>query len=141
MSREIKFRAWDNEENKYFKPTYEAYKGNLKDLSIGLGGRVIRRTLEMPAEDESMFKNRYLLEQFTGLTDKNGVEIYEGDIVKWVGMVDYNYEVVFKKGSYYTAHINKSLGDWGLLSDMYRPDIVECFDEGFEVIGNIHETK
>ena len=83
MKREILFRAWDKVEGKYFEPIYEAYKGNLLDLSISLNGRILRRTIEIPAEDESCFQDRYILEQFTGLTDKNGVKIFEGDIVKW----------------------------------------------------------
>ena len=29
--REFKFRAWDSKENKFFKPTYEAYNGKLED--------------------------------------------------------------------------------------------------------------
>jgi hypothetical protein len=83
--RPIEFRIWDNEEQKYFEPIYEAYKGNLIDLSISTNGRLLRRTLAMPAEDESMFEGIYEIEQFTGRTGKNNVKIFKGDrILFWV---------------------------------------------------------
>lgn len=86
---ETKFRVWDTHLNMFFKPTYEAYAGKLQDLSITLCGRLLRRTLEKPAEDESMFEGRYILTQYTGLKDMYGEELYHKDIVHHSWMEDF----------------------------------------------------
>lgn len=125
--REIKFRAWDKGLSKFHYP-------ELWDRS-------------MP----SNWKEWYEITQFTGLHDKNGKEIYEGDIVvkdgyKWFdegrpnyrGVVEWIYsqwQVVAycinneKRGI--STGINEGLNDKG-------------FEEGtlseWEVIGNVHEN-
>lgn len=71
--RQIKFRAWQKGHNKMF------YKVNL--YSLGGKGKMTKAQLD----------NRHVMDdiglsceimQFTGLLDKNGKEIYEGDIIE-----------------------------------------------------------
>jgi hypothetical protein len=71
MSRELKFRVWDDHTKSFFTRIdfADANKGD------GIGNNVIMFPVYPSRE--------YVFQQFTGLKDSNGKEIYEGDILKW----------------------------------------------------------
>lgn len=147
----MKFRVWDNENNKYFEPTYMAYAGKLEELVMKPNGRLAIRTMD-EFIDESMFPNRFIVELSTGLKDSQrteehpeGQEIYEGEIAKD------NYGRIFfiKFGEYgqsgckdsselgfFAYCAEKKYRNWGIRKDL----IFWIRDAGLEVIGNIREN-
>lgn len=121
MNREIKFRAWDKKN----KIMYQVVTINFRTepVTFGLGFRENPYLgVKYPSDIEVM--------QYTGLFDKNGKQIYEGDIMLtdeagWIA------PVVFKGGEFLLWR-TKEQGSPGFSS--------ECNWKSFEVIGNIYEN-
>jgi len=115
--REIKFRAWDKEKKEMFEHGL-FYLSTQKDFVEGF-------LCQINDGEWVDYKGKLTLMQYTGLKDKNGKEIYEGDIVN---NYEYNYEVIFFNGSF-GLEISK---------DELKSPL--CFYNNIEVIGNIYEN-
>ena len=120
--REIKFRAWLKEERKIV---------NVETLFIG-----INRLCFGNSKTEDLFFRDFEeveLMQYTGLKDKNGKEIYEGDIL-FFRDENMKYIVVWQD----TAFIIKSIEIRKYLEKMCWLDDTEIC---CEIVGNIYENK
>lgn len=123
--RKFKFRAWDRVAKEMFFCTKQF------SIAVSMCGSVIGyEENEEKSQEIVVYDGRFIIEQFTGLTDVNGVEIYEGDIVEHNGLLK---EILFYEGSF----IARTIG-YGALSDMSL--IRFATNRTFKVIGNIHEN-
>ena len=131
--KEIKFKIWDKI-NKNLASGYEAYNSVCGWQNDETGSHIILR------------QEKYILLQYTGSEDKNGKEIYEGDIAKFVEEFNPFYErlweylgiIVYEFGKYLFREI-KPYYDY----DQYECDLADMLLENiedFEIIGNIYEN-
>jgi uncharacterized phage protein (TIGR01671 family) len=114
MKREIKFRVWDGE--RYLD----------QDIAISSKGRVIDI-------EECMWNyesENSVVQQYTGLKDRNGVEIYEGDILE---------ELIMNETETQIGVCKQVLGGWRIFA--HPNSSIRWHGWKQRVIGNIHENR
>ena len=116
--REIKFRAWDRGEKLMGNVNWLCPRDREVFIVRGWFGD----------EDKELIGSQFELMQYTGLKDKNGKEIYEGDIVRTVVGQNTRIQIVkYDRFAYF-------------ITDNYIKEFLDATGQAHEVIGNLFEN-
>lgn len=129
MKREIEFRAWDIQLSRYNKSIEMDCFGNIQEYKYS--GSAYYAIHDTDMGGNCLANDRFLIEQYTGLKDKNGVKIFEGDLLT-IDSSKFVTQVVFVDGAFRTIspHNKRSIV---LLSDLRL--------DRLHIMGNIHQNK
>ena len=118
-----KFRAWDSSKKEMFTDTF----------AITESGQVVVVEQEFVTSiPDYVFVDHLIVMQSTGLVDKEGTEVFEGDILHHQIQTEYTFIVKYDKDN------ARWYGDG--LSRTYRIDLMKHFMQYYKIIGNIYEN-
>ena len=128
--REYKFRVWDTENKEMLKVQELDFEDTF------YGGRLSIRTDQY---NDYFDIEDMILMQYTGLKDKNGKEIYEGDII-FDSFYERKAKVVFLEGAFWLDYID-DFKEYKTIHKRYQ--LLANYDNKsvLEVIGNIYDNK
>lgn len=134
MNRELKFRAWDKERKLLREVCSIEFDDTGRKELVKYWDHASLEAAKIKAKIATVWKENVELMQYTGLKDKNGVEIYEGDIVRdEVGIA-----VVYFIAPGFVA-VDKDNNQWWVGAGKSYP-LGHNHLVSTEVIGSIHEN-
>ena len=107
----------------------------MKEIKFRYFDEKAQKMLQLKQFHFDNFRKKYKVMQYTGLTDKQGVEIYEGDIVNFIPMDMFGVVKVFNKSLCFGLEWVNSKTE--IFTQLFY---LECEQE-LEVIGNIYEDS
>jgi uncharacterized phage protein (TIGR01671 family) len=132
-SKELKFRVWNPTYQEMLYPSTPTKNGDYEEkIYLQLDGQLIGDFKHTGIINCS---EHYVIQQFTGMLDKNSKEIYEGDIIqRSFGKIPYKVPLVCEWSNEEASYILKDTNgnNYVYLSD---------FIESVEIVGNIFENE
>lgn len=161
MIREKKYRVWDREEKIMSEglPFEWFLTGDPGDMEFPSTGE------SLPLKDFIFFRDHFEIMDFAGLLDRNGKEIYEGDIVKFhyfygtlganlgyeesehelTGVVEFGmfgWGLKAIKGEHWKGHTRYGDGEGeSSLYELCAMNEGAIHEDSFEVVGNVYENS
>lgn len=145
--REIKFRAWNRQHGGMIYDDILVLSHSKQPKNTTLSGTVYRTRKESEMDCIAPDYGTLDIMQFTGLHDKHGTEIYEGDIVKGIDDNGEMYWYDFRGNKHLCmdcgiAPVTFYAGMWYLNGQINNSlcDVIEISESHIEVIGNIYDN-
>ena len=136
MNREIKYRGKRIDDGKWVHGSYTSMREkNRNNPFCQVESKIFHRIWQWEDRDWIMavYANYEVIPetvgQYTGLKDKNGVKIYEGDIIE---------HTISGNISVHEVYFDNEMLEFGL---RYSGELFHCqFNDEFELVGNIHDN-
>ena len=133
MKRKIKFRVWSVKEGLMSDPF--TFRDIMSDELFGMSITPFIDIFTGVPVDEVEDDTKYILMQYTGLKDKNGKEIYEGDLIQ----LQDPYNMSWANGCAEVVFSNEYVGGWVVQNGKHNLNLGSRQNH-LKIIGNIHQN-